>query len=59
MNTLQNFFLTEISDIRAEIKNKCPLQKTTIENSIDSDGKIELLEKQINFLREDITQKIN
>ena len=54
---MQNFFLTEISDIRAEIKNKSPLQKTTIEHSIDSDGKIELLEKQISFLREEYNSK--
>ena len=54
---MQNFFLTEISDIRAEIKNKSPLQKTTIEHSIDSDGKIELLEKQTSFLREEYNSK--
>ena len=49
LDTLQNFFLAEISDVKVEIKNKS-LQKTIKENSIDSDRKIELLEKQTNFL---------
>ena len=33
LDTLQNFFLTEISDIKGEIKNK-PLQKTLKDESI-------------------------
>ena len=49
LDNLQNFFLAEISDVKVEIKNKS-LQKTIKENSIDSDRKIELLEKQTNFL---------
>ena len=49
LDTLQNFFLAEISDVKVKIKNKS-LQKTIKENSIDSDRKIELLEKQTNFL---------
>ena len=56
LDTLQNLFLTEISDIKAETKNKS-LQNVTKEDSIDSDGKNELLEKQINFLREECNSK--
>ena len=56
LDTLQKFFLTEISDIKAETKNKS-LQNVTKEDSIDSDGKNELLEKQINFLREECDSK--
>lgn len=56
LDTLQKFFLTEISDIKAETNNKS-LQNVTKEDSIDSDGKNELLEKQINFLREECDSK--
>ena len=50
LDTLQNFFLTEISDIKDEIKNKCN-QKTSKEISIGNDEKIELLQKSNNLFR--------
>ena len=45
-----NFFLTEISDIKDEIKNKCN-QKTSKEISIGNDEKIERLQKSNNLFR--------
>ena len=50
LDTLQNFFLTEISDIKDEIKNKCN-QTTSKEISIGNDEKIELLQKSNNLFR--------
>ena len=41
-DTVQNFFLSEISDINAEIKNNCN-QETSKEISSGIDEKIELL----------------
>ena len=50
LDTLQNFFISEISDIKAEIKNKCN-QKTSNVISTGDDEKIEFLQKQIIYLR--------
>ena len=52
LENLQNFFIHELSDVRAEIKNvtrgKIPdLTENKLSNNID------LLEKQINFLKEE------
>ena len=54
--TLQNFFPSEISDIKADIKNNCN-QKTSKEISPGNDEKIELLQNQIIYLREECNSK--
>ena len=56
LENLQNFFIQEISDARAEIKNatrsKIPdLTENKLSNNID------FLEKQINFLKEECQNK--
>ena len=51
LDTLQIFFLSANSDIKAEIKNKCKL-KTSKEIPTGKDEKIELLQSQIIYLRE-------
>ena len=56
LDTLQNFFVSEISDIKAEIKNKCN-QKTSKEISAGNDEKNELLQNQIIYLRKECNSK--
>ena len=51
LDTLQSFFLSEISDIKAEIKNKCN-QKTSKEISAGNDEKIKLLQNQILYSKD-------
>ena len=46
LDTRQNFFLSEISDIKAEIKNNCD-QKTSKEITTGHEEKIELLQNQL------------
>ena len=50
LDALQNFFLSKISDIKAEIKNKCN-QKTSNEISAGNDEKIELFAKSNNLCK--------
>ena len=51
LDTLQNLLLSEISDIKAEMKNKCH-QMTLKEINAGNDEKIELLQNQIIYLRQ-------
>ena len=53
---MQNFFLSEIANIKAKIKNNCN-QKTSKEISSRNDEKIELLQNQIIYLREKCNSK--
>ena len=50
LDPLQNFLLSEILDIKAEMKNKCN-QMTSKEISAGNDEMIELLQNQIIYLR--------
>ena len=50
LDPLQNFLLSEIFDIKAEMKNKCN-QMTSKEISAGNDEMIELLQNQIIYLR--------
>ena len=52
LDTLQNFFLSEISDIKVEIN-----QKTSKEISTGNDEKFELLQNQIIYLKEKCNSK--
>ena len=56
LDTLQNFLLSEISDIKAEMQNKCN-QMTSKEVSAGNDEKIELLQNQIIHLKEECNSK--
>ena len=56
LDSLQNFFLSEITDIKAEIKNICD-PKTSKETSVGNEEKIELLQNQIIHLREECDSK--
>ena len=56
LDTLQNFLLSEIFDIKAEMKNKCN-QMTSKEISAGNDEKIELLQNQIIYLRKQCNSK--
>ena len=56
LDTLQNFLLSEIFDIKAEMKNKCN-QMTSKEISVGNDEKIELLQNQTIYLREECNSK--
>ena len=56
LDTLQNFFLSEISHIKAEIKNKFK-QMISKEISAGNDEKIELFQNQIIYLREECNPK--
>ena len=51
IETLQNFFLHEISDLRSEIKNMLECNKTN-ESHVQCNKRMELMENQINFLQE-------
>ena len=51
LDTLQNLLLSKISDIKAEMKNKCH-QMTSKEINAGNDENIELLQNQITYLRE-------
>ena len=53
---MQNFFLSEIPNIKAKIKNNCN-QKTSKGISSRKDEKIELLQNQIIYLREECNSK--
>ena len=48
--------MTEVSDIKAEIKNRFPLQKTPKENSVDIMEKL-IFQKNLNFLRKEYNSK--
>ena len=48
--------MTEVSDIKAEIKNKFPLQKAPKENSVDIMETL-IFQKNINFLRKEYNSK--
>ena len=48
--------MTEVSDIKAEIKNKFPLQKAPKENSVDIMEKL-IFQKNLNFLRKEYNSK--
>ena len=52
LDTLQNFFLNEISNIKAEIKNNCK-QKTSRDTSTANNEKVEFVQNQIIYLREE------
>ena len=56
LDTLQNFLLSEISDIKAEMKNKCN-QMTSKEISSGNDKKVVLLQNQLICLREECNFK--
>ena len=56
LDTLQNFLLSEISDIKAEMKNKFN-QMTSKQISAGNDEKAELLQNQIIYLREECNSK--
>lgn len=52
LDTLQNFFLNKISDIKAEIKNNCN-QKTSRDISAANNEKVEFVQNQMIYLREE------
>ena len=52
LDTLQNFFLNKISDIKAEIKNDCN-QKTSRDISAANNEKVEFVQNQMIYLREE------
>ena len=56
LESLQNFFIHELSDVRAEIKNvTCRKIPDLTENKLSNN--IDLLEKQISFLKEKCQNK--
>ena len=56
LENLQNFFIHELSDVRAEIKNvTCSKIPDLTENKLSNN--IDLLEKQISFLKEECQNK--
>ena len=57
-DTLQNFFLSETSDIKTEIKNNCN-QKIWKDMSAGNDEKMELLQNQIIYWREECNPKFS
>ena len=56
LDTLQNFFLSEISDIKVEIKNNCN-QKISKEITTGHEEKTELLQNQIIYITEEFNSK--
>ena len=52
IETLQNFFLHEISDLRSEMKNMHECNKTN-DSHVECNKRMELMENQINFLLEE------
>ena len=56
IETLQNFFLYEISDLRSEMKNMHKCNKTN-DSHAESNKRMELMENQINFLQEECNFK--
>ena len=56
LDTLQNFFLNEISDIKVEIKNNCN-QKISKEITTGHEEKTELLQNQIIYITEECNSK--
>ena len=56
LENLQNFFIYELSDVRAEIKNvTCSKIPDLIENKLSNNT--DLLEKQISFMKEECQNK--
>ena len=56
LENLQNFFIHELSNVRAEIKNvTCSKIPDLTENKLSNN--IDLLEKQISFLKEECQKK--
>ena len=56
IETLQNFFLHEISDLRSEMKNMHECNKTN-DSHAECNKRLELIENQINFLQEECNFK--
>ena len=56
IETLQNFFLHEISDLRSEMKNMHECNKTN-DSHVECNKRMELMENQINFLQEECNFK--
>ena len=56
LDTLQKFFLNEVSDINAEIKNICN-QTTSTEISAGNDEETQPLQNQVIYLKEECNSK--
>ena len=56
IETLQSFFLHEISDLRSEMKNMHECNKTN-DSHVECNKRMELMENQINFLQEECNFK--